>query len=164
MEYQIIFESENILFVKLNEKLINDYLVMVNDSEVASKISHKVHTYTYEEELDWLNLKLQENALCYSMIEKQTGDFVGNIEIMKIDNNIGELGITITSKKQNMHYGTESIKALLKYAFDKLKLDGMVLNVFRTNLRAIHCYEKVGFIVNDKVKTNEDIHMVIYKK
>ncbi len=164
MEYQVVFESENILFVKLNEKLIDDYLVMVNDPEVASKISHKVHTYTYEEELDWLNLKLQEKALCYSMIEKQTGDFIGNIEIMKIDNNIGELGITITPKKQNLYYGTESIKALLKYAFDKLHLNGMKLDVFRTNLRAIHCYEKVGFIVDGKGKTNEDIHMVIYKK
>ena len=164
MEYQVVFESENILFVKLNEKLINDYLVMINDSEVASKISHKVHTYTYEEELDWLNLKLQENAMCFSMIEKQTGDFIGNIEIMKIDNNIGKLGITITPKKQNMHYGTESIKALLKYAFGKLNLDGMGLDVFRNNLRAIHCYEKVGFIVDGKGKTNEDIHMVIYKK
>ena len=164
MEYQVVFESKNILFVKLSEKLINDYLIMVNDLEVASKISHKVHTYTYEEELDWLNLKLQENALCFSMIEKQTGDFIGNIEIMKIDNNIGELGITITPKKQNMHYGTESIKALLKYAFDKLNLDGMELDVLKTNLKAIHCYEKVGFIVDGKGKTNEDVHMIIHRK
>ena len=99
MEYQVVFESKNILFVKLNEKLINDYLVMINDSKVSSKISHKTHTYTYEEELDWLKLKLQEKALCYSMLEKQTGDFIGNIEIMKINNNIGEPGITQLLRK-----------------------------------------------------------------
>lgn len=141
MDYQIVFESENILFVKLNEKLINDYLDMINNPEVASMISHEIHTYTYEDELDWLKLKLQENAICFSMIEKQTEDFIGNIEIMKINNNIGELGITITPKKQNKHYGTESIKALLQYAFKKFNLDGMELDVFKTNLKAIHCYK-----------------------
>lgn len=65
---------------------------------------------------------------------------------------------------QNKHYGTESIKALLKYAFAKLKLDGMELNVFRTNSRAIHCYEKVGFIIDGKGKTDEDIRMIIHNK
>lgn len=32
--YEIIFESENILYIKINESLINDYLIMVNDPEV----------------------------------------------------------------------------------------------------------------------------------
>ena len=163
MNYQTVFESENILYVKLNEKLINDYLVMINDHDVANKISHKIRTYTYEDELNWVKLKLQENAICFSMIEKRTGDFIGNIEIMEINNNIGELGITITPKKQNQHYGTESIKAILKYAYEKLNLDEMELNVYSTNLKAIHCYEKIGFIIDGQGKTDEDIHM-IHKK
>ena len=160
MNYQTVFESENILYVKLNEKLINDYLVMINDPDVANKISHKLRTYTYEDELNWVKLKLQKKAICFSMIEKRTGDFIGNIEIMEINNNIGELGITITPKKQNQHYGTESIKAILKYAYEKLNLDGMELNVYSTNLKAIHCYEKIGFIIEGQGKTDEDIHMI----
>lgn len=164
MEYQIVFESKNILYVKLNEGLINDYLVMINDPEVANKISHKIRTYTYEDELNWLKSKLQEKAICFSMIEKHSGNFIGNIEIMKINNNIGELGITITPKKQNKHYGTESIKAMLNYAYEELNLDGVELNVYSTNPKAIHCYEKIGFIADGKGKIDEDIHMIIYKK
>ncbi len=160
MNYQVVFESENILYVRLNEKLINDYLIMINDPEVANKISYKIRTYTYEDELNWVKLKLQENAICFSMIEKSTGDFIGNIEILEINNNIGELGITITPKKQNQHYGTESIKAMLKYAYEKLNLDGIDLNVYATNLRAIHCYEKIGFIKDGQGKTDQDIHMI----
>ena len=99
MEYQIVFESENIIYVKLNEKLINDYLVMINDPDVARKISHNIRTYTYKDELNWLKLKLQEKAMCFSMLEKSTGDFIGNIEILRINNNIGELGISITPRK-----------------------------------------------------------------
>lgn len=41
------------------------------------------------------------------MLEKTTGEYIGNIEIMKIENNIGELGISITALKQDKHYGTE---------------------------------------------------------
>ena len=46
-KYEIIFESENILYVKINENLINDYLIMVNDPEVQKGISRKakyIHT------------------------------------------------------------------------------------------------------------------------
>ena len=118
--YEIVFESENIYYVKLDEKLVNDYLKMVNDPNVANKISHKTRTYTYEQELNWLKSKLEENALCFYMLEKNTGEYIGNIEIMEIENNIGELGISITASKQNKHYGTESIKALLKYSYEIL--------------------------------------------
>lgn len=160
-KYEIVFESENIYYVKLDEKLVNDYLIMVNDPNVANKISHKIRTFTYEQELNWLKSKLEENALCFSMLEKSTGEYIGNIEIMEIENNIVELGISITASKQDKHYGTESIKALLKYAYEELNLDGMELNVYATNPRAIHCYEKVGFIRDGIGKNEEDIHMKI---
>lgn len=159
--YEIVFESENIYYVKLDEKLVNDYLAMVNDPNVANKISHKIRTYTYEQELEWVKSKLEENAICFSMIEKTTGEYIGNIEIMEIKDNIGELGISITASKQDKHYGTESIKALIKYAYEELNLDGMELNVYATNPRAIHCYEKVGFTKDGIGKTKEDVHMII---
>ena len=136
---------------------------MVNDPNVANKISHKIRVYTYEQELNWLKSKLEENALCFSMLKKISGEYIGNIEIMEIKNNIGELGISITASKQDKHYGTESIKALLKYAYEELNLDGMELNVYATNLKAIHCYEKVGFIRDGIGKTKEDIHMKIFR-
>ena len=159
--YEVVFESENIYYVKLDERLVNDYLIMVNDPNVANKISHKTRTYTYEQELNWVKSKLEENALCFSMLEKTTGEYIGNIEILEIKDNIGELGISITASKQDKHYGTESIKALLKYAYGELNLYGMELNVYATNPRAIHCYEKVGFIKDGIGKTEEDIHMRI---
>ena len=159
--YEIVFESENIYYVKLDERLVNDYLIMINDPNVANKISHQTRTYTYCQELNWVKSKLEENALCFSMLEKTTGEYIGNIEIIEIKDNIGELGISITASKQDKHYGTESIKALLTYAYEELNLYGMELNVYATNPRAIHCYEKVGFIKDGIGKTEEDIHMRI---
>ena len=40
MEYKKIFESERIIFIKITEKLVHEYLEMVNDIEVQKYISH----------------------------------------------------------------------------------------------------------------------------
>lgn len=163
MNYETIFESERINFVKLTEKLVQDYLNMVNDIEVQKYISHNRKTYELDGELQWIKSKLEENAIIFSMIEKETSEFIGNIEIMEIKDNIGEMGIAITPKKQDKHYGQEAIKRFIEYAFNDLSLDGLELNVYNFNPRGISCYEKVGFTKDGKGKTNEDIHMVIKK-
>ena len=163
-KYKKVFESENIYYIKLNKTLIEEYLKMVNDPEVSNKISHNPKTFTYEEELNWININLENNALIFSMIEKKTDEFIGNIEIMHIDDNkIGEIGICITATKQNQHYGTEAMQAIMKYGYEEMGLKGIELNVYKTNPRAIHCYEKVGFVQDGTGKTEEDIHM-IHKK
>ena len=161
MEYEIIFESNRIKFIKLSKKLVNDYLDMVNDVEVQRFISHKRKIYSLDGELEWIKSKLEENAIIFSMIEKQTNEFIGNIEIMKINNNIGEVGIAITRKKQNKHFGQEAIKRLIEYSFSELNLDGLELNVYDFNSRGINCYEKVGFVIDGQGKTKEDIHLLL---
>ena len=163
MNYEIIFESKRILFVKLTQELVNEYLTMVNDIEVQKYISHNRTIYDLEGETQWIKSKLEENAIIFSMIEKETNDFIGNIEIMHINNKIGELGIAITPSKQNNHFGQEAIKRLKDYAIEDLKLEGLELNVYNFNPRGIKCYEKVGFIIDGKGKTEEDIHMILKK-
>lgn len=163
MKYEIVFESEHIYYVKVNKNLINDYLNMINDKDVQKFISKKEYTITYDSELEWVNKKLDNKEIIFSMIEKETGKFIGNIGIEDINNNIGELGISITRDMQDKHYGTESIKALIEYAYNVLKLEGMELNVYSTNPRAIHCYENVGFIKDGIGKEPDDIHMSLKK-
>lgn len=163
MDYEIIFESDRIYFVRLTEKLVNDYLNMVNDIEVQKYISHNRKTYELEDELKWIKSKLEEKAIIFSMIEKETNKFIGNIEIIEIKNNIGEMGIAITPKQQDKHFGQEAIKRFIEYTFNDLGLDGLELNVYNFNPRGIKCYQKVGFINDGPGKTEEDIHMTIKK-
>lgn len=160
-KYEVIFESENIVFVKLSIDLMEDYLIMKNDSEVANKLSHIPQKITYEEYKKRVEDKLKKGTISFSMIDKNTGEFIGNIEIMSIKDNIGEIGITITPNKQNKHYGRESLKAIMEYGYQNLDLTGYELNVFSTNKRAIKCYKNVGFIVDGIGKSEDDIHMKI---
>ena len=161
MNYEIIFESDRIYFTKMSEKLVNDYLEMVNDIEVQKYISRNRRVYEFDGEIEWIKSKLKKNALVFSMIEKETNAFIGNIEIMKINNNIGEMGIAITPKQQDKHFGQEAIKRLIEYAFNDLGLDGLELKVYSFNPRGIRCYEKVGFINDGKSRDEDEIHMII---
>ena len=163
MDYEIVFESERIYFIKVTEKLVHEYLDMVNDIEVQKYISHERKRFNLDAEIEWIKEKLNRNAIVFSMIEKDTNEFIGNIEIMRISNNVGEMGIAITQNKQDKHYGQEAIKRLIDYAFEQLELDGLELNVFNFNPRGIKCYEKVGFIKDGVGKTEEDIHMIFKK-
>ena len=156
-KYDVIFESERINFIKLNEDLVNDYLIMVNDEEVQKCISHEKRHYTYESEIEWVKSKLDNNDVAFSMIDKITGEYIGNIEIRSIKDGVGELAIAITPKKQNMHYGRESIEAILKYSYEVLKLKSVFLKVFDHNLKAINCYKNTGFVEDGQIE--DEIHM-----
>lgn len=162
-KFNVILKSDNIDYVELSKDLIDDYLEMVNNPDIAKMITKKVRVFTYEQELEWVKEKLDENACIFSMIEKITSEYIGNIEIMNINNNIGEIGICITASKQDKHYGTEAMKRIVEYGFNELNLDCLELNVYSTNTRAIHCYEKVGFVNVGVGKTENDIHMVLKK-
>lgn len=67
--------------------------------------------------------------------------------------------ISITPEKQGKHYGTEGMEALIKYAIDYLGLKDIELYVKKDNKKAIHCYEKIGFIVDGDGITDNDVHM-----
>ncbi len=76
-----IFESENINYIRPSTDLIPEYLEMVNDIEnVARFIGDRREPYTEEEEFDYIKDKMDNGATMFSMIEKRTGRFIGNIE------------------------------------------------------------------------------------
>lgn len=162
--YEVVTTSKNIDYIKVTEELIDDYLTMVNDYENVGKyISHKIKNYTREDEIEWIKNNLENDTILLSMIEKSTGEFIGNIEIMEIVDGIGEIGISITPSKQNKHYGREAIEAIINYGFENFNIKGYDLNVYATNERGIKCYESVGFIKSGIGKTSEDVHMVYQK-
>lgn len=66
--------------------------------------------------VSWVNKQINDkNAHIYSMIEKETNEYIGNFEIIIKKDNVGEILLSIIPEKQNRHYGTESIKAMINY-------------------------------------------------
>ncbi len=159
---ETVFESERIRYVKVTEELLDDYLTMVNDIErVARFIGRRTEPYTREEELAFVRKKMEETTTMWSMLEKESGAFIGNIELMDVRDADGELGIAITAARQDRGYGTEAIRRLLDYAFTDLKLERVWLKVYPDNTRAIHVYEHCGFREYDR--TRDDVFMEVLR-
>ena len=144
-----IFESERISFVEVSERLIPDYLTMVNDENDARWFgAHE--PFTEQGEIAWVRETLAEKKPVFSMIEKATGDFIGNIELMDVRGADAELGVHITAAKQDKGFGTEAVAALVAHGFGQLGLRRIFLRTNPANARAIHVYEKCGFREYDR--------------
>lgn len=159
-----VFDSERIDYVKVDPNLINDYLKMINDVEVQGFIGMSNITVSFEDEMNWVKENMVEGINLFSMIEKSTNEFIGNIEVRIEDNNKAELGISITKDKWNNHFGTEAMNRIVKYCYETLKLDEVHLNVHGDNPRAIKCYENVGFKITGEGKRPSDYHMIHQKE
>ena len=156
-----VFESENIRFVEFTEELVDDYLTMVNDIEhVAKFIGERRTPYTMEEELEFIKNQKITQPYTFSMLEKSTGEFIGNTGFMNIKDGEAELGIVITYAKQNAGYGKEAIVNLLRYGWNELSLKRVYLEVYIDNDRAIRLYDKCGF--KEYKRTDKDIYMEIF--
>ena len=157
-----VFSTENISFVRVSEELVPDYLAMVNDYDrVGRLLGRGQDPISEEQDRWWVQKKLAEGAPVFSMLEKATGAFIGNIEFMDVADGAGELGIAITAGMQDRGYGTEAIPAMVHYGMDELGLSRIYLKAFSFNARAIHVYEKCGFREYDR--TEDDVFMKITK-
>ena len=161
-KYDIIFESNRLYFIKMTDSLIDEYLKMYNDPEIQKTLFRD--TFTSEEILRWLkNQLLNKEACIFSIMEKNTNKYIGNVEII-IKDNIGEIVISITPEEQDKHFGTEAIKSIIEYGYNTIGLEELVLNVYKTNERAIHCYQNMGFSIDGEGITEEEIIMWHHRK
>lgn len=158
----VIFESENINYVRPSFDLVPEYLEMVNDIEnVARFIGDRREPLTEKDEIDYIKNKMDNNATMFSMIEKKTNKFIGNIEFFNRVFEEAEWGIVITTKMQNKGYGREALMRSVEYGFNELGLNRIYLSVYADNPRAIHVYEQCGF--KEFKRDDVDIFMEIVK-
>ena len=157
-----VFESENIIYVRPSFDLVPEYLEMVNDIEnVARFIGDRREPLTEKDEIDYIKNKMDNNATMFSMIEKKTNKFIGNIEFFNRVFEEAEWGIVITTKMQNKGYGREALMRSVEYGFNELGLNRIYLSVYVDNPRAIHVYEQCGF--KEFKRDDVDIFMEIVK-
>lgn len=163
MNMNVIFESENIVYVRPSFDLVPDYLEMVNDIDnVARFIGERSEPLTEQQEIDYIKDKTDNNATMFSMLEKGTNKFIGNIEFFNRVFEEAEWGIVITTSMQNKGYGTEALKRSVEYGFNELGLNRIYLGVYVNNPRAIHVYENCGF--KEYERDDVDVFMEITKE
>lgn len=157
-----VFESENIIYVRPSFDLVPEYLEMVNDIEnVARFIGDRREPLSENDEIDYIKDKMDNDATMFSMLEKDTREFIGNIEFFNRTFDAAEWGIVITTKMQNKGYGKEALMRSVEYGFNELGLNRIFLSVYADNPRAVHVYEKCGF--KEFKRDDVDIFMEMVK-
>ena len=169
MNREIILESDNIYYVNVSYDLIDEYLKMFNNPNIKKFITADSKPYTYENRFMCVKEALETDTLIIlSMFDKKSGKFIGNIDFDNITLSNAEIGIIINEEFQNRHYGLEALKRFIDYGFNDLKLEEIYLGVYSNNYRAIHLYEKLGFVPYKTFKNvaiiNGDAVDTIYMK
>ncbi len=95
----------------------------------------------------WFDRSRGNNTRRRFTIFTQDGRVVGTIGLRNVDFRYGEgtLGIIINAGDVSGGYGTDAVRALLRYSFEKLGLRKVYLDVAEGNDRAQRCYDRVGF-------------------
>ncbi len=113
-----------------------------------------------EPELQWANNDLSTPAQRQLWYRHETYDptrkrlaitvderLVGVLGLRNLDYRRGRatIGNRLSAAEVNRGYGTDAIRALFKYAFGRLGLRYLDLDVAENNKRAQRCYQKCGF-------------------
>ena len=80
-------------------------------------------------------------------IKTLDGRHIGTCGVYNYDARDGQIGIRIGDKNyRGKGYGTDTISTLVNYCLTTLGIRHIWLKVLPTNMRAIKCYEKCGFV------------------
>ena len=167
MDLQLVFKTDNILFYKVSIELIDEYLELVNDKTIQRSTLTKEKEYSKEKELAWIQNVLANNELVFSMLDKNTNEFISNISLDVINDESAEIALSIKSIMQNRGYGKEAIKGLIDYAKEVLHYKSLIAVIFSNNDRSLHCFQKFGFreykkeeaVKVDKGQSIDDIYL-----
>lgn len=132
-----------------------------NNPEITKKLSDIfLYPHTLIQTEKFLESMLENsnpNVKGFIIADKETGDYIGQIDLIKIDwkNRTGILGIVIgEEEKQGKGYGEEAIKILQKFVFEELNLNRLELAVHDYNKIAYNCYKKCGFVEEGRIREN----------
>jgi RimJ/RimL family protein N-acetyltransferase len=134
---------------------LDDLLELIN-SLVEEKAEIVVDTrFSREEEADWLAgvLARLEKDEIFLLVAEVGGKVIASSDLHRgrgSKAHVGVVGIVVKKGFRDLGIGTEIMKVHVGQA-ERMGLRLLVLSVYATNRRAIHVYEKVGFVQTGRV-------------
>jgi ribosomal protein S18 acetylase RimI-like enzyme len=130
---------------------LDDLFGMINSLVEEKADIIRGEKLTREKEAEWLAsvLKRVETGEQFYLFAELDGKVVASSEIAHgmnaYDSHVGTIGIAVREGFRDMGLGTRMMKTLIEHG-RAMGLKVLTLCVFSTNERAIHVYEKVGFV------------------
>ncbi|WP_237224517.1 GNAT family N-acetyltransferase [Rothia nasisuis] len=126
--------------------------VLIKTGTVHSR-STEAHPFDEAKTREWYarrNDKMNRLDLAIYALDQQK--YVGEVAFNEYDPDNGSVNyrIAIGQAGQNKGYGTEATKLMVDYAFEKLDLHRIELEVLDFNERAKHVYTSCGFVAEGR--------------
>jgi RimJ/RimL family protein N-acetyltransferase len=129
---------------------LDELLELINSRvDEGAEISRNKRV-TREEEISWLAsllARLEKSEISF-MVAEVEGRVIASSDLTLhtgYESHVGSIGIVVKQGYRDAGIGTEIMLTQIDLA-KKMKLEMLTLTVFRSNKRAIHVYEKVGFV------------------
>ncbi|MGW2391145.1 GNAT family N-acetyltransferase [Streptomyces lydicamycinicus] len=113
------------------------------------------HDFTLAELQTWCAGSADRaDRLDLAIEDRETGGFLGELALSQIDppNAHGSFRIALVPDATDRGIGSEATRLLLDYAFDRVGLHRVQLEVYDYNPRARRAYEKCGFEVEGRLR------------
>lgn len=135
---------------------LDDLFEMINSLVVEKADIVRSEEVSRVEEIDWFARALSslEKGEIFYLVAEVDDKVVANSEIgtrrSGHDSHVGGIGIAIRDGYRNVGIGTQMMKTLIEQARG-MNLKVLTLTAFESNERAIHVYEKVGFVRTGRI-------------
>jgi len=129
---------------------LDDLLELVNSLVDERAEIGKDEKTSRDEEIDWLSglLARLEKDKTFFLVAEVEGRVIASSDINRqkgYQKHVGVVGIVIKKGFRELGIGTAIMQALVEQA-KKMGMEVLTLTAFVSNKRAIHVYEKVGFV------------------
>lgn len=150
VEYTHFIEGKRIYLREVRLSDVNeDYYKWLNDNELSQYLETKFFPQSMEliEEYVANILGSRDNSFL-AIIEKERDKHIGNIKLGSINwiHRFADISLFIGDKEVwGKGYGTEAIKLVVDYAFNRLNLHRLQAGIYDGNIASIKAFQKAGF-------------------
>jgi UDP-4-amino-4,6-dideoxy-N-acetyl-beta-L-altrosamine N-acetyltransferase len=129
-----------------------------NNLEFSSLIMSHPFPVTEELEKEWIKSVLEDkndSSVHFGICLLDSEELIGITKLFNLNwiSRTCYFGIFLGSKEnRGKKYGKEVTELIIKYAFNSLNLRKILLEVITNNQPAIKLYQKIGFVIEGKLK------------
>lgn len=136
---------------RLEKKDADGMLEWMHDPEIQENFRFDASKKSKEDVLEFINnsrIEMIAGKDIHYAIADDLDEYLGTISLKDVDAEArnAEYAISLRKKAQGRGIAAEATEELLRLAFDEYGLERVYLNVLAENKKAIHLYEKCGFV------------------
>jgi RimJ/RimL family protein N-acetyltransferase len=139
--------GERVILRPVSEDDVAGLMDLLGDAE-GNRLTGTHAEFTEEAARRWYATRgEQDDRLDLAIVERASGNYAGEVVLNDLDRGNRSIGFRIGLRPgfQGRGLGSEATRLVVAYAFDVLDLHRIELEVYASNPRARHVYERAGF-------------------